>query len=70
MHCDDLCVVQLHLMGGVLATLNINTNLSGYSQVRTVQSRVMHSLYQYVQISRYGKNYLFFEDVHLNSFFC
>jgi len=30
--CDDLCVVQLHMNDGVIATLNINTNLSGYSQ--------------------------------------
>jgi len=30
--CDDLCVVQLHMNDGVIATLNINTNLAGYSQ--------------------------------------
>ena len=30
--CDDLCVAQLQLSCGVLATLNINTNLHGYTQ--------------------------------------
>lgn len=30
--CDDLCIGQLQLSGGVLATLNINTNLHGYTQ--------------------------------------